>query len=321
MSVWRVGILGAGMMAQGFDRPGSSRVLSMAHAFQRSAGFSLGGFFDRAVDRAIAAEANWGCSPSPRNRDEWLRACWDVVYIATPDDAHAQDLADVLDHRPKAVIIEKPVAARPADADQLLSRAREAGVPVLVNYPRRRHTAVDKVRAAVAAGRFAKPDAAVLVASGRPAHNLPHATDLFHTIWGGGWTVECAGGTDGGACLQFRRGDTVFPLLVFSRPVGGYLWEMHVYTGDGKVELSGSPEQLTVSTPQPHPEYSDYRVLTPVSTDGMEDEPVLLGTVEALRGVLLDAAAATAATEREADSQRLTSSVLRCLEEPGTKRR
>lgn len=321
MSAWRVGILGAGMMAQGFDQPGSPRVLSMAHAFQRSAGFSLGGFFDRAVDRATGAEARWGCPPTSRDRQEWLQSGWDVVYIATPDDAHAQDLADVLEHRPKAVVIEKPVAAQPDDAEQLLSRAHAAGVPVLVNYPRRHHTAVGKVRAAVAAGRFARPDGAVLVASGRPAHNLPHATDLFHTIWGGGWTVQCAGGTNGGACLQFRRGGTVFPLLVFTRPAGHYLWEMHIYTGDGKVELSGSPERLTVSTPQPHPEYGDYRVLTPVSTDGMEDEALLTGTVEALRGVLIDAAFAAVTVEREAASQRLTSSVLRCLEEPETKRR
>ena len=81
----RVGILGAGMMAQGFDRPGSARVLSMAHAFNRSGVFTLGGFFDLQQERAEAAERTWGVVPSPRHRLEWLDADWDIVYIATPD--------------------------------------------------------------------------------------------------------------------------------------------------------------------------------------------------------------------------------------------
>jgi predicted dehydrogenase len=309
---WRVGILGAGMMAQGFDEPGAPRILSMAHAFHRSANFTVGGFFDRVTDRAAGAEARWGCGPSPRDRVGWLDAGWDVVYIATPDEAHSTDLADVLERRPRAILIEKPVAIEPDDAERLLSRARQVGVPVMVNYPRRHHTAVRRVGTAVAAGRFARPDALVLVASGSPAHNLPHATDLFHTIWGGDWAVERGGGSDGGACLRCQRGDAAFPLLVYTRPDGDYLWEMHVYTPDGKFELSGSPEVLTMSTTRPHPEFPSYRVLTPEFTGGMEDEPLLPRTVEALRSLISERAAAEA-SERELASQRFTSSVLRCL--------
>ena len=63
----KVGIMGAGRIAQGFDYPGSEKILTLAHAVRESDRFVLGGFYDLHQDRAERAEEKWTCPASPRH--------------------------------------------------------------------------------------------------------------------------------------------------------------------------------------------------------------------------------------------------------------
>jgi predicted dehydrogenase len=120
-----VGILGAGRIAQGFDKPGDSRILTLAHAVTRCPRLCLGGFYDCCLTATRKAERKWKTPPSPRNREEWLGAGWDIVCIATSDDSHAKDLSDVLNHSPKAILVEKPLTQEDRIGQQLLRKARK----------------------------------------------------------------------------------------------------------------------------------------------------------------------------------------------------
>ena len=147
---FRVGVMGAGQIAQGFDQPGDARVLSMANAVRSSADFDLGGFFDIDPARSAAAEVKWSCAASPRDRATWLAVPWDVIYIATPDACHASDLRDALACRPRGLLVEKPVALDDREGRELLDVAMRERIPVLVNYPRRWHTGVRRVTEMIA---------------------------------------------------------------------------------------------------------------------------------------------------------------------------
>lgn len=287
MNKWRVGIMGAGMMAQGFDKPGDEHVLSMAHAFTQSPGFKLGGFYDQDPRRAEEAERKWGCPATPRTRHEWLDSGWDVIYIATPDECHATNLRDALTQRPRAILVEKPLATRNNVALKLLEEAQEAGVLVMVDYPRRWHTATPRVRELLRNGKVGIPVSAVFIVSGGVIHNLPHELDLFLSWWGGGWRVSFNSQQGNMTCLRFSRGEVSFITMVIDRPTEPYyVFEMHIYCSQGKIELSHSPEILELFEPRPHPVYPTYQVMTPFFHAGMEEEPLLCHTLETLAAAM-----------------------------------
>jgi predicted dehydrogenase len=311
----RVGIMGAGRMAQGFDQPGDHSILTLAHAVGACPAFRLGGFFDLNAKRAEEAERKWGCPASPRDRTTWLDQSWDVVCIATPDAQHAVDFRDVLARKPKAILTEKPLTLQREDAVALLREANRAGVPVLVDFPRRWHTGVAAVSECIAQRRLGKPLAATFVYSGDAAHSAIHMLDLFYAWWGGGWEASLESRRDRSTHLTFSRGGDVVAASFVNLPAEPYyVWEMQVYCEKGKIELSHSPETLDINEPRPHPLYPSFHVLTPVKSFQMEAEPLLVRMMETLAAMIADPDTARAQAKREMDSQAFSDQVLRWLE-------
>ena len=311
-----VGIMGAGAMAQGFDAPGAAHVVTLAHATARTPGFVLGGFYDVTAEQSEVAERKWGSPPSPRERAAWLAQPWDVVCIATPDAQHAADLSDVLARKPRAVVVEKPAAEDPGDAVMLLEQAERLGIPVVVDFPRRWHSGVDMVRRAVDDGRLGEPVAAVFVYSGGAVHNAGHMVDLFHTWWGGAWSVSRGGP---GTLLLERPGRRVTASFVDLGRHPHYVWEMHVYCERGKVELARSPEVLEVSRAAAHPVYATFSVLTAAERVDMEDEPLLPRLFHQVAGLVADPERAHAWARREIDSHTFAQRVFEALEPEGAR--
>lgn len=300
------------MIAQGFDRPGDVRVLSMAHAFSRSDRFVVGGFFDSHPGRVEEAERTWSVPPSPRDRRRWLDAGWDILYIATPDAQHGADLRAALASRPRAVLIEKPLSADPAEGVALLEEADRRGVVVMVNYPRRWHSATARLHHMAVNGDLPPPQSAIIAISGGLAHSFSHVVDFFHSVWGGGWAIEPVASGGLVRSLSWRRDSSAFVMAVIEY-AAHYLWEIHVYTSLGKLELARSPEVLEWSVPAAHPYYPSYRVLRPALQADMEAEALLCGTVEALREAMEHSAAAARLRRREKESQQLLCAAIRSL--------
>ncbi|AMN43451.1 Gfo/Idh/MocA family protein [Rhodoplanes sp. Z2-YC6860] len=315
MSGLLVGIMGAGQMAQGFDKPGDAHVLSLAHAVSASSSLRLGGFYDRSVERARAAEAKWGCPETPRDRAEWLRQPWDIVCIATPDERHADDLRDVLACRPKAVLVEKPLATDAAKGSCLLKEAAAAGIPVLVDFPRRFHSGVSAVSRLIEDGKVGAPIASTFVYSGEASHSASHMLDLFHAWWGGGWSAELKGRHGSTTLIELSRGTGRVAATFISMPASAYyVWEMRLYCASGKIELSNNPETLTVDLLAPHPLYPSFTVLTHKHTFAMEGEPLLNRTFESLNAIASNQADGLRQLAREAESQAFSGQLLAVLE-------
>lgn len=300
-----VGILGAGRIAAGFDAPGDDRVQTLAHAVSRQPQFILSGFYDQDSARALAAEAKWNCPASPRTRPAWLAAGWDVICIATSDDAHAADLRDVLTQRPRAVLVEKPLAANDAEATKLLQSARRRGVPLLVDFPRRAHPAVSEITRLLHSGALGEVRRVAGHYSGGARHNGIHLLDLVAAWLPPVTSVRKLGGGSAELLLELRTGKRRVPfLLAEATQPDCYVWELRVETERGRVELAGSPEMLRVSRPGPHPNFSGFTALLPRHEWPMEDEPLLLRVVERLAELAASPKAAGAQWELELERQR-----------------
>ena len=85
----------------------------------------------------------------------------DAVVLCTPHPGHAEQALEAAEGG-VAVIIEKPLALDPADADRVIARCREAGVLLSVISQRRWYPAVRRVKAAIEEGRIGTPALATL---------------------------------------------------------------------------------------------------------------------------------------------------------------
>ncbi|MCR5612850.1 Gfo/Idh/MocA family oxidoreductase [Treponema sp.] len=61
----------------------------------------------------------------------------DIVTIAVNEDAHLSTALCVIEHKPRLVILEKPVALSSVQGMQIVRHSKKYGVPVLVNHERR----------------------------------------------------------------------------------------------------------------------------------------------------------------------------------------
>lgn len=80
----------------------------------------------------------------------------DVVSILTPSGLHPQHTVDVVRKYKKHVIVEKPMALRLSDADEMIRACDENGVRLFVVKQNRYNLPVVKVREALEAGKFGK---------------------------------------------------------------------------------------------------------------------------------------------------------------------
>ena len=79
----------------------------------------------------------------------------DVVCVLTPSGAHADHAIAVARHG-KHVVVEKPMALRLADADQMIAECDQAGVKLFIVKQNRFNLPVRELRQALEAGRFGK---------------------------------------------------------------------------------------------------------------------------------------------------------------------
>lgn len=80
----------------------------------------------------------------------------DAVVIATPHPLHA-DQAVAAARAGAHVLVEKPMAITAADCDRMIAAAQQAGVKLGVISQRRLYAPVQRVRAAIDAGKIGRP--------------------------------------------------------------------------------------------------------------------------------------------------------------------
>ena len=79
----------------------------------------------------------------------------DIAAVATESGNHASIALDCIDKKVN-VIIEKPIALSIADADKIISAAKEQGVAITCSHQNRFNLSVQKLHSAIKAGRFGR---------------------------------------------------------------------------------------------------------------------------------------------------------------------
>lgn len=79
----------------------------------------------------------------------------DIVTIMTPSGVHAANVSELAAYK-KPIVIEKPIALRLADADNILHTCEKHGSPVFVVHQNRYNPPTMQAHRALEAGRFGK---------------------------------------------------------------------------------------------------------------------------------------------------------------------
>ncbi|HKF84557.1 MAG TPA: Gfo/Idh/MocA family oxidoreductase, partial [Candidatus Limnocylindrales bacterium] len=105
--------------------------------------------------------ARFGARADPGLTATLRRGEVDAVVLCTPHPVHAEQAIEAADGG-LAVVVEKPLALDPADADRVIAACRRNGVLLSVISQRRWYPAVQRVRAAIDDGRIGGPALATL---------------------------------------------------------------------------------------------------------------------------------------------------------------
>ncbi|OSI28339.1 Gfo/Idh/MocA family protein [Bradyrhizobium canariense] len=142
----RFGLLGCGRIAKRHaDLLGSNQIENA----------KLVGVCDRVRERADAFATKFGISPDYDIEAFLARKDIDVVAILTPSGMHPEH-AIACAKAGKHVVVEKPMALRLQDADDMIRACDQFGVKLFVIKQNRFNIPVVKAREALDAGRFGK---------------------------------------------------------------------------------------------------------------------------------------------------------------------
>lgn len=143
-----VGFIGAGIATQAIHLPTVAALggrLRVRHVMDVDAGV--------AADVAASVGARWTTQAAEVLDDPDV----DIVVVASPAEAHAEQVVAACVAGKRAILCEKPLATRREDTRLILEAARSSGAPVLVGTM---HAYDPACRAAIAAWRSATGSAA-----------------------------------------------------------------------------------------------------------------------------------------------------------------
>lgn len=168
-------IIGAGMMAGGYDSPASDLILSHAHAYTKHPDFNLLGFYDINYDKAKEMAVKWNCQAF---EDKKNLPYADIISICTPDLNHISDCFEYAKLNPQLIFLEKPLAHTKHEAEAL----KKINIPVLVNYSRRFSKEFQIVKKQIADNHYGKFLTGVGYYGKGTIHNGSHMVDLINWL-------------------------------------------------------------------------------------------------------------------------------------------
>ena len=127
MADLRVAIVGYGLAGRFFHAPliAATEGLSVATVVTSDPGRQARAAHEHPSARVVASPSELWRLPDP-----------DLVVLATPNDVHAPLALEAIDHH-VPVVVDKPLAVTAAEAETVVARAEEAGVPLTVFQNRR----------------------------------------------------------------------------------------------------------------------------------------------------------------------------------------
>ncbi len=227
MATLRAAVIGCGRIGSTIDDEidrWSSVGLPYSHAARYAAAneTELVAGCDPDQARAEAFRQRWGLERAFTDIHQMMEATRpDIVSIATQTSVRIEAALACVEHRPRAIFADKPLAETLADADRLLCACRSEGIIVAVNCSRRWEPRSIHARDMLQEGLIGELRAVVAFCPGGLSHMGSHMIDFMRYYAGDvEWVV---GQTSSPVEDQPERDIGGLGILQFSNGVHGYL--------------------------------------------------------------------------------------------------
>jgi len=151
---FKAAVVGLGKIGQGYDYDCHDESLITTHAsayhfhpsFDLVAGMDLNTMSCLAFEKKYKAQT-FNCL------DEMMETLNpDVISIAVSTNIHYEIFNKIISYYPKAILLEKPIAVSVNQAQDMVSAAGNAGIPLIVNYIRRFEPGTNKLKEMISNG-------------------------------------------------------------------------------------------------------------------------------------------------------------------------
>lgn len=209
MNTYTVDIVGCGSIGalkdDKFDSPTTKNILTHAHACYNHP--QIGGVFlvDSNHDKSWKAGKKWAgrafCYTSLSNYHQQLTIPSDIVIIATPTKTHLEMVKEVIKHKPKIIILEKPAGSTLQECQDIRQLSINYEIPILVDYIRRFAPGYRKIQQEIDNNKLGAIYNCRVIYTGGLKHEGCHALDLMRYFFG-----------------NFRYGEILSPPLIDYSP-------------------------------------------------------------------------------------------------------
>jgi predicted dehydrogenase len=264
----------------------------------RAAGVEVTAFASRSESSARAARDEWGSGEVvPEWSDAIARRDVDAVVVATPNSLH-REVAVAAAENGKHVLVDKPMACTPAEADDMIAAAGDNGVVLMPFHNTRFVPSFVAAHDAVAAGRIGEVTG-LRAAFGHAGPQVwaPRATWFFdRAVAGGGCLIDlgvhvidlvrCVAGheiDEVAAFMNGRSGDVEPDAQLLVRLDNGAIGTTHASWSS----RPGPDHQFTVVGTEGTLHLDGRTPLTLTGLDGERERVALPGSVGSPLGELL----------------------------------
>lgn len=266
-STYKVIIIGAGMIAGGYDLPGDEAIITHAHAYREHPGFTLKGFIDINPEQAMRAALTWGGQGYTSLDDAFKSQDIDIACLAVPDLEHYKLLKELVKYDLKVVLAEKPLCKTVAEAREIGWLYAQCKTAVAVNYSRRFLPELAGLRQEIKSGAWGAFRGGTGWYGKGLAHNGSHILDLLLYLLEGVERVQCLTEISDFypddptvSAELYTTGGGLFMLQAFSCQYYSIL-EMDLLFEKGRVRICDGGGTLEYYHVREHPDYKGYKVL------------------------------------------------------------
>ena len=138
---WKVGIVGCGKIAGGWDSPRlDGPIVTHAQAYHRHPKFHLAAAVDPDIRSLGRFERTWSVPQTFGSIEEMQDSGpFDVISICSPDQFHYSQAVSLLTSglSPAVLLVEKPICSEPEELSSLIDLTKQTEVSIVVNHTRR----------------------------------------------------------------------------------------------------------------------------------------------------------------------------------------
>lgn len=136
---YKAAVIGLGQIGQGYDYNCNDGSIITTHSsgYHFHSSFDLVAGVDNNKASCLKFEKKYRVKTFNCVNEMMEKLNPDVISIATPTNTHFDIFNQIVSYSPKAILLEKPIAEKLDQAQNIVSTAKNAGITLVVNYIRR----------------------------------------------------------------------------------------------------------------------------------------------------------------------------------------